>query len=174
MGWAQREQQQQEADEREVKDDYDMDMAKKFVLSPAVSGSLLLKAVTGAASASDRRKFKVKAHLREAQPDVLSALKLLEVSNHDLSTSWTCSNVEYADGDSEAESICDYDSGLGNIRWHRREQYFYRKETNLESRPYRRRMQLVVGKVGRDSYSLNWEAECESDNDDGYVNQQTF
>ena len=46
--------------------------------------------------------------------------------------------VEHATGNSEAESIRDFDSGSSGVRFHRRASYWYRGEDNLNRFRYRR------------------------------------
>ena len=77
--------------------------------------------------------------------------------------------IEFAEGDSDADSIRDYDSGPGPIQWSSRQPYWYHRELNAEGLCDRRRM--VVKKVAPGSVA--WGPEAESD-DDGYVDQVSF
>ena len=76
--------------------------------------------------------------------------------------------VEYAKGDSDAESIRDYDAPARG-QWHIVDPYFYCRETNLEDMRYRRRMRPTP----RSAQVLDWDVEVEAD-EDGYVKQQSF
>ena len=81
------------------------------------------------------------------------------------------SEVHFANGDSDSESIRDYDAGPGLQRWHRRDQYFYRREENVEGQTYRRRMKLIDNTVPWQAPI--WTEETEADAD-GYVRQKSF
>ena len=100
----------------------------------------------------------------------------LGTTSEELQESAQVEGVQFANGDSDAESIRDYDSGPGLQRWHRREAYFYRREENLEGQTYRRRMKLrscpFPFRMPKSEKEL-WEAECQSD-EDGQVCQKTF
>ena len=54
-------------------------------------------------------------------------------------------DVHYATGESDAESIRDYDSGTGSQRWHRRNPYWYcRQPSSDPTRQFRRMMKLRI------------------------------
>ncbi len=75
----------------------------------------------------------------------------------------------FAEGDSDADSVRDWESGPNPVRWSKRDPYFYRREPNLEDIPYRRRCKVaLVAGVGP-----QWMPEVDSD-DDGYVRQKSF
>ena len=61
------------------------------------------------------------------------------VPDESLVKSVESAKVHYATGGSDAESVRDYDNGLGPVRFHRRDAYSYRREENVEGQTYRRR-----------------------------------
>jgi len=78
--------------------------------------------------------------------------------------------VEFASGLSESESIRDFNSGPGLVRYQVRDPYAFRREPCADtSGNYRRRMRPSVYVDG----SFRWMAEVESD-EEGHVPQKSF
>ena len=81
--------------------------------------------------------------------------------------------VTCASGESDTESIRDFDSGTSKFRYHRRKPYWYRRDNCLGcedgSRKYRRRMKPT----GESASTFGWTPEAESD-EDGENNQESF
>ncbi len=89
----------------------------------------------------------------------LYVLEAVDVTDMVLVRSVDRRQVHYATGDSDAESVRDWDSGPGTIRWAKRPAYFFRRENNDNEVRWRRRVKPVV--KNRDE--ADWPAENESD-----------
>ncbi len=53
--------------------------------------------------------------------------------------------VEFATGNSDAESVRDFESGPGNVRWSKRSPYWFRREMNANEVRWRRKVKPVRG-----------------------------
>ena len=82
------------------------------------------------------------------------------LASKDASQATTKAGVEFATGDSDEDSIRDYGSGPGKVKFFRRKPYWYRRATNLENMTYRRRVRPRVFAEG-----LGWEDEYASGSD---------
>lgn len=91
-----------------------------------------------------------------------------EFSSTEIHQSLLAFRVCFVGGESDEESVKDFQSGRGKVRWHVRKPYFYRRGRNLDGYRYRRRMRLTV-----ETNKLIWSHEEDSD-DDGFVHQETF
>ena len=108
-------------------------------------------------------------------PDATRAYYAHGGDDYKLLQSIEAAGVHSAGGHSDSESIRDYDSGPGQIRWSHREPYWFRREFNVNGVLWRRRMKFHVvedatwkGKMDRVS---PWIPEYDSDSDTGDVNQ---
>jgi hypothetical protein len=76
--------------------------------------------------------------------------------------------VHFASGDSDDESIRDFGSGPGKIRWHKRDPYTYRLEEGAAGMNYRRRMKLFI-----EDGNPKWHKMTDSD-EEGDPKQESF
>ena len=94
-----------------------------------------------------------------------------EYTKDDIARSLAESGVSFAGGDSDNESIRDFESGSGPNEWHKRDPYFHRREMNLNQVRYRRRYKMTIEAT---TTQMKWHPEVDSDEDDGYVRQTSF
>lgn len=71
-------------------------------------------------------------HIESVKPDVAIKLNCMNVTDFMMAESIKNVDVLYATGDSDDETIRDFESGPGRIRFSRREPYFYKLEMNNE------------------------------------------
>ena len=111
---------------------------------------------------------KIRQGIKLVFPDVDDST----VPDEDLVKVTKAENVVCAWGESDRESISDYDSGTGRFRWNRRTPYWFRREPCADEddlgMKYRRRMKPTV--TGE---SLVWEPEF-PDREDGSNEQPSF
>ena len=137
---------------------------------PEMTGSELIDTLkrveTVESELIDPEKFAHQVAL--VQPDLALLVSTQDFSPEEIGQSLSAAGVSFAGGESDEESIRDFDSGPSKIRWFRRKPYFFCRDDNVNDVRYRRRMKLHIG-VKR----LDWSPEAESD-DDGYVKQEPF
>ena len=94
------------------------------------------------------------------------------VQDEDLVEITKSEQVVCASGESDRESIRDFDSGTGRFRWNRRSPYWFKRELcadeDEQGMKYRRRMKPAVA-----GSSLVWKPEY-PDNEDGSNEQPSF
>ena len=83
-------------------------------------------------------------------------------------------HVRYATGDSDSDTVRDWDSGAGKIKKWKREPYLYRIERNMNEVNFRRRMKPTFEETPKAGVvGLHFETEVETDSDDE-VKQASF
>ena len=110
-------------------------------------------------------------------PKVVGLLRCRGVPQYAIYDSRVEAKVEYATGNSDDDTILDFQDSGSRRKWCRLEPYFYKIETNIEGLRYRRRMKMEMPQddgpyTNRDLAKL-WVHEVDSD-DDGDVKQETF
>ena len=96
-------------------------------------------------------------------------LMAVSVPDEVLYVSTQDNDVSFATGDSDAESVRDWESGTGKIRFSRRKPYFFRREKNDMGQQWRRHVKPVV----RDTHDVDWTVMYETDEETGEVPQPT-
>ncbi len=111
---------------------------------------------------------KIRQGIKLVFPDVDDST----VQDEDLVEITKSEQVVCASGESDRESIRDFDSGTGRFRWNRRSPYWFKRELcadeDEQGMKYRRRMKPAVA-----GSSLVWKPEY-PDNEDGSNEQPSF
>ena len=149
----------------------------QLMISPTVSGTILADAVAKVSKKLDRPSENFREYIRRADPVAASELAYQNVTDDMLRMLWMREDqVWFPTGDTDDETIRDYDSGPGEFGRHSYDPYFYQIEPNMESVPFRRRMKFKLSKkdVGLgESFRYQFVPEADTD-DDGYVKQTSF
>jgi hypothetical protein len=119
------------------------------VALPITRGGDLAEALKGAAETERVKQEEATALLTRVDSKAASLIATYGVPLEALLSSMSVDSVDFAEGDSDADSVRDYDSGPGPFRWSRSAPYAYRRERNLENVQYRRRMKLECREEGK-------------------------
>jgi len=163
------------ADKPEDPADYGDDEADEIVVTPLLDASAVVDLMANGIPTEDIgwRAEKIRAGVDLVFPEV----KHDDIADDDLVLLTTRAQVACASGESDTESIRDFDSGTSKFRYHRRMPYWYRRDPCLNcedgSRMYRRRMKPVITDASSPFPMIGWDPEALSD-DDGEVNQESF
>lgn len=101
-------------------------------------------------------------------PEKSILLQIQRLPEEDLVQCMQDQKVHFASGDSDDDSVRDYDSGPGKIQCHKRMPYTYRREIGAANVYYRRRIKLFV-----EDGSPNWRKMTDSD-EEGGPKQESF
>ena len=149
------------------------DVASVTILPPVTENEMreIVECISKAEDDEDQQVWY--DHFRRTSPELAVKMRASNVTEEDLRTSAAAAQCSLATGESDNESIRDFESGTSAIEYHRTEPYIFRRETSLSNARYRRRVVPVVDTSMEGQRAVRWKAEVDSD-DDGEVRQRSF
>ena len=112
----------------------------KAFVTPTMTGEEVVEVIASVEGQNQDDREKFLERFQGVWPEAALQLLRAGVDAETACRQTSDQKVEYAAGDSDADSVRDYDSGPGKVRWQRRRPYWYRRDTNENDLTYRRRM----------------------------------